>query len=101
MGIGIRNWSIDHAITLFHEFVDSAFTPKFAGSKFLGNRKYRTEPLEQCLRKSFKEDPIFGGKQEYSVNYGRKVAVTASSETAEQAVIFTNYNRPDDEQGKP
>lgn len=45
----------------------------------------------------FKDEPIFGGVHETSVSYAHKVAVTASCETGEQAVIFTNYNRADDD----
>jgi hypothetical protein len=102
LGIGVKNWSIESSISLFMKLVDRAFTTKFMGGIKL-KRKYRTEPLEQLLQENFKDEPIFGGTEEYSVShgsYGRKVAVTASTETAEQAVIFTNYNRPDDEQSK-
>jgi hypothetical protein len=41
---------------------------------------------------------MFGGVRETPLPSARKVAVTSSTETAEQAVIFTNYNRADDEQ---
>ncbi|KAF2650662.1 hypothetical protein K491DRAFT_697115 [Lophiostoma macrostomum CBS 122681] len=100
LGIGLKNWSIEYSIALFMKLVDQAFTRRLGGIRF-GTRKYKTEPLEQCLKENFKDELMFGGTEEYSISYGsygRKVAVTASCETAEQAVIFTNYNRPDDEQ---
>lgn len=71
------------------------------GGLKLGITKYRTQPLEEALKECFRDEMLFGGVHETSVNpYSRKVAVTAATETGEQAVIFTNYNRADDEQGK-
>lgn len=81
------------------KLVEKAFTPKFGGLMF-GTRKYRTYPLEDALRDCFKDETIFGGSFEASLNYARKVAVTAACETGEQAVIFTNYNRTNDETRK-
>lgn len=81
--------------------VDRAFTPKIwglGGVKF-GTTKYRTQPLQDALRDTFKEEMIFGGKFE-TPKSGRKVAVTSSNDTGGQAVIFTNYNRAASDQGK-
>ncbi|KAF2736521.1 hypothetical protein EJ04DRAFT_462876 [Polyplosphaeria fusca] len=97
LGLGIKNWSVDHTMTLFLKLVDKAFTPKLGG-RMIGKRKYRTRPLEDALMDCFKDEPIFGGSHEDSANYARKVAVTAAYETGEQAVIFTNYNRAEDDQ---
>jgi hypothetical protein len=80
--------------------VEKAFTPKFFGGISLGANKYRTQPLEEALSECFKDEPIFGGARETPLASARKVAVTSATETAEQAVIFTNYNRADDEQSK-
>jgi len=65
----------------------------------LGTSKYRTRPLEEALKSYFKDEQIFGGLHETPKSHARKVAVTAACETGEQAVIFTNYNRPEDGQG--
>jgi hypothetical protein len=52
------------------------------------------------LKKFFGDDYMFGGCQESSHQYDIKVAVTSATETANRAVIFTNYNRPDAGRGK-
>lgn len=56
--------------------------------------KYKTRPLVQALQASFKDDYLFGGKHEGYNNYHIKVALTSASETGDQAIILTNYNRP-------
>lgn len=81
--------------------VEKAFTPKFFGGISLGTNKYRTQPLEEALSECFKDESMFGGAHDIPLASARKVAVTSATETAEQAVIFTNYNRADDEQSKP
>ncbi|PSN59126.1 hypothetical protein BS50DRAFT_594903 [Corynespora cassiicola Philippines] len=94
LGLGLKNWSVDHCTKMFLNMVDRAFTPKIlglGGVKF-GTTKYRTQPLQDALRDTFKEEMIFGGKFE-TPKSGRKVAVTSSNDTGGQAVIFTNYNR--------
>jgi len=99
LGLGIKDWSVEHMIAIFPQLVDKAFTPKISGLK-LGKRKYRTRPLEEILIDYLKDDPIFGGVHEASIRYSRKVAVTAATESGEEAVIFTNYNRPDVDESK-
>lgn len=95
----MKGWSVKHCISLFKKLVDKAFSPRFYGGLKIGKSKYRTSPLEEALLDLFKDEAIFGGVHETSASYSRKVAVTASCETGEQAVIFTNYNRADDDQG--
>jgi hypothetical protein len=80
--------------------VEKAFTPKFFGGVSLGTTKYRTQPLEDTFSECFKEEAMFGGVRDAPLASARKVAVTSATETAEHAVIFTNYNRADDEQSK-
>lgn len=81
-------------INIFPQLIDKAFTPKVGGLKF-GKRKYRTKPFEEALVDYLKDEPIFGGSHEASARYSRKVAVTAATEMGDEAVILTNYNRPD------
>lgn len=100
LGLGIKNWSVDYCIKVFLRLVEKAFTRKFAGGVGFGTTKYRTRPLEEALTEVFQDAPMFGGVPETPEGNTRKVAVTAATETAEQAVIFTNYNRADDEQSK-
>ncbi|KAF2441827.1 hypothetical protein P171DRAFT_418623 [Karstenula rhodostoma CBS 690.94] len=99
LGLGIKNWSISTCITLFTRMVDRAFTPRFLGGVSFGKPTYRASPLEESLKECFGEESIFGGGRETSIACTRKVAVTAATETGERAVIFTNYNRADDEEG--
>jgi hypothetical protein len=89
---------VDYCIKLFLKLVEKAFTPKFFGGVTFGTTKYRTQPFEEALSECFKDEAIFGGVPETPDGCARKVAVTAATETADQAVIFTNYNRADDEQ---
>lgn len=100
LGVGIKNWHVDHCTKLFLRLVEKAFTPKFLGGVTFGTTKYRTQPLEEALSESFRDEAIFGGVPETPVGCTRKVAVTSATETGEEAVIFTNYNRADDEQSK-
>lgn len=97
LGLGIKNWPVDHCMGLFLKLVDKAFTPKFLGGVSFGTTKYRTQPLEEALRDAFKAETLFGGRREVPPAGHRKVVVTSAKDTAEQAVIFTNYNRPEDE----
>lgn len=85
---------------LFRRLVDKAFTQRFIGGVTFGTTKYRTQPFEDALSECFKDEALFGGVPDTHVGSARKVAVTAATETGEQAVIFTNYNRADDEQSK-
>lgn len=80
--------------------VDKAFTRKMIGGVFFGTTKYSTTQIEEALKECFKDEPIFGGDPDSSSTYARKVAVTAATETGEQAVVITNYNRASDEQSK-
>jgi hypothetical protein len=99
LGLGVENWPIDKCISHFMKFIDKAFTTRLGGFR-LGTSKYRTRPLEDALKTCFKNEKIFGGIHESSKSYARKVAVTAASETGEQAVIFSNYSRAADEQSR-
>ena len=89
---------MEYCIKLFPKLIKKAFTPKFLGGVTFGTTKYRTQPFEEALSECFRDEAIFGGVPEIPTGCARKVAVTAATETADQAVIFTNYNRADDEQ---
>ena len=84
-------------MSFFLKLVDKAFTPKFLGGVSFGTTKYRTKPLEEALRDAFKAETLFGGHREIPPAGRCKVVVTSAKDTAEQAVIFTNYNRLSDE----
>ncbi|KAF2462522.1 FabD/lysophospholipase-like protein [Lindgomyces ingoldianus] len=97
LALGVKRWDVRDSIQRFKKLVDKAFTPKFVGGLKLGKSKYRTKPLEDALKETFKDEAIFGGTRDVASG-ARKVAVTASCETGEQAVIFANYNRATDDQ---
>lgn len=76
-----------------------AFTPRFFHSTFLElaealhhGGQYKTGPLADGLRKIFSDDRIFGGGHR-CLKSQVKVAITSTTETGQQPVIFTNYNR--------
>lgn len=98
LGLGVKNWPVDRCRELFLGMVEKAFTPKFFGGVSLGTNKYHTKSLEEAFAESFKDETMFGGRRRTPLASTCKVAVTSATETAEQAVIFTNYNRADDEQ---
>ena len=102
MGLGVEGWSVDECIHQFANLCDTAFTPReLQGVPLLRQltvinhkySKYKTRPLEGVLQSSFSvsDEPLFGGQHSQS---GVKVAVTATTDTASQAVVMTNYNRP-------
>lgn len=76
-----------------------AFTPRFLHSTFLERAEalhhggqYKTRPLTEALQQIFSEDTIFGGGRG-CLKSQVKVAITSTTETGQQPVIFTNYNR--------
>ena len=78
------------------KLADKAFTPRWTR---IGS-KYKTKPLAQALQDAFQSENLFGGRHENSSSYYTKVAVTATTETAEYAVILANYNRQHERQRK-
>jgi hypothetical protein len=100
LALGIMDWPVDHCMKLFLRLVDKAFTPKVLGGVTFGNPNYRTKPLQEALCDSFEEETMFGGRRDTPIACSRKVAVTSAKRTGEQAVVFTNYNRKEDKQGR-
>jgi hypothetical protein len=72
--------------------MEKPFTSKLSELKF-GKRKYRTRPLEEVLEELLKDKLLFGGVHESPARCLQMVAVTAATDTVDQAIIFTNYNR--------
>lgn len=76
-----------------------AFTPRFfhgtplelAEALYHGGQ-YKTTPLTVALQKMFSDDFIFGGGHR-CLKSQVKFAITSTTETGQQPVIFTNYNR--------
>ncbi len=87
----------------FKSLCSKAFTPReLRGIPLLGKLSmvnhgsvYKTRPLESILKSILgNDDLLFGGQKSRCPRHAR-VAVTSTEETSKrQAVILTNYNRP-------
>jgi hypothetical protein len=97
MGLGVEQWRVAKCIEHFTRLTDKAFTPRWPAVAHLG-RRYKTQPYEEALQETFHDEYLFGGEHEEPSNI--KVAITATSETGESPVIFTNYNRQAETQRK-
>lgn len=108
----MEGWSIDECIGHFEKLCNSAFTPREFKDIWglirlsainLKYSKYKTKPFERILKGVFSlsDQPLFGGQQKQD-RPSVKVAVTSTTETGEQALLLTNYNRSrkNDHQGK-
>jgi len=62
-------------------------------SAILHRSKYKTKSFDDALKETFGDDQLFGGKCQES-RYQRKVAIVSTYGTGQEAVIMTNYNRP-------
>lgn len=60
--------------------------------------KFKTAPLQKALCSILGEQRLFGGKQAEGKAYSPKVAVMSTSGTGHEAVVLTNYSRPEDQQ---
>lgn len=102
LGLGAKNWTVSTCIGQFKEMCHTAFSKqKMIGAPVLEKismtyhgSMYKTKPFEALLKERFEEGPLFGGKTNSS-EMVTKVAVTSTTVIAQQAVILTNYNRPD------
>lgn len=103
LGLGVEGWSIDECIDQFAKLCTTAFTPReFHGIwgveeiSAISHKysKYKTRPLDDILKTTFSvaDQPLFGGNQN-DCHASVKVAVTSTTETAENALLLTNYNR--------
>ncbi|EUC48828.1 hypothetical protein COCMIDRAFT_2285 [Bipolaris oryzae ATCC 44560] len=93
LGLGVKNWSIEQSTRTFLNLVGNAFTTRYPGGFQFMRSKYKTKPLQSALLQAFGDEAMFGGVPEDMSGSARKVAVTAATETGEEVVIFTNYNR--------
>ncbi|KAL9049151.1 MAG: hypothetical protein Q9162_007370 [Coniocarpon cinnabarinum] len=92
LGLGAERWSISECIESFLFLCGKAFTEHKTKSLAHGGR-YRTTALTEALQEKFDAAKyLFGGKSKTN-SYTNKVAVTATTETWDEAVVFANYNR--------
>ncbi|KAL8916178.1 MAG: hypothetical protein Q9172_006425 [Xanthocarpia lactea] len=106
LGLGIEGWSTQTCIKNFERLCDTAFTPRelhkipvLGKLEVINNdyARYKAKPFEKILQESFSvsEQPLFGG-QYNNWQSSVRTAVTATSETGDQAVLLSNYNRSHD-----
>ncbi|MCJ1354083.1 MAG: hypothetical protein MMC33_004070 [Icmadophila ericetorum] len=102
LAFGVEGWPVNKCIEQFLLLCDNAFTPRemhgIWGLEQLAAMnheysRYKTRPLEKVLKESFSEQALFGGTRDRSRSMA-KVAVTATRETGQKAVLLANYNRP-------
>ena len=102
LGLGVKQWSVNHCVTEFIRLCDQAFTPRefnsVAGLQQVATlshgSKYKTTPLRNALKATFGTELLYGGQREAHTAYDIQVAVTATSATGEQSLLLANYSRP-------
>jgi patatin-like phospholipase/acyl hydrolase len=101
LGLGVKQWTIDHCVTEFIRLCDQAFSPRefnnVAGldvaTTLAHGSKYKTTPLRDALFSTFGEAELYGGRRKAHCDYNIQVAVTATSGTGEEGLILANYSR--------
>ena len=101
LGLGVKQWSVNHCVTEFVRLCDQAFSPREFNNVFALEQattlkhksKYRTQPLHQALRTAFGNDLLYGARPKPHLSYSTQVAVTATTGTGETGVILANYSR--------
>ena len=101
LGLGVKQWSVNHCVTEFVRLCDQAFTPRELNNVFALEQattlthgsKYKTTPLRQALRTAFGNDLLYGGRPKAHLSYSTQVAVTTSTLTGETGVVLANYSR--------
>ena len=104
LGLGVKQWSLNHCISEFIQLCDKAFTPRefdgLAGltqaTTLTHGSKYKTRPLRDTLEAVFGEENLYCGTRTVSYKYDTKVAVTTTSGTGQRAVVLANYTRQEE-----
>ena len=101
LGLGVKQWSVNHCVTEFVRLCDQAFTPRELNNVFaleqattiFHKSKYKKTPLRQALLTAFGNDLLYGGRPKAHLSYSTQVAVTATTGTGETGVVLANYSR--------
>lgn len=104
LGLGVRQWGLDHCVSEFVRLCEQAFTPRefrhVAGLRQAATlnhgSKYKTRPLQHALEEVFGHEELYGGRQQMHYVYDTKVAVTATSGTGQRALVLANYSRQEE-----
>lgn len=100
--LGVKGWSVEKMMREFKVLYKEAFTPReMTGVPLLQNLTnlyhgslYKTQPLERALKSCFSDLNLFGGIESQN-EMPVRVAVTSTTALEQKAVVFANYNRPD------
>ncbi|KAI3321837.1 hypothetical protein HD806DRAFT_523766 [Xylariaceae sp. AK1471] len=104
IALGVKKWSVSSAIEKFKDLCHEAYIARgisklpFSGalSSFYHKSLYKHQPLESALRRYLSEQPLFGATSHRSwATASNKVAITTTTASGRQNVVFANYNRPD------
>ncbi|KND92169.1 Phospholipase A I [Tolypocladium ophioglossoides CBS 100239] len=107
LGLGVESWSVDECMSSFRELCSEALRPRefrgVFGLRQLATYNHgsinRTKLFEGLLQSKFgPENLLFGGTPGGEI--ATKVAITSTTSVGHRAVIFTNYNRPDETEYK-
>ena len=98
LGLGAEHWTIEECLDKFVNLCTKAFTAHKTGPLALLHHggRYKTTHLQQAIQAVFSGHVLFGGHffgARLSSENPVKLAVTSTTESWEQAVVFTNYNR--------
>ncbi|KAE9983700.1 hypothetical protein BLS_003847 [Venturia inaequalis] len=101
LGLGSMGWSVEECTERFQSMCKTAFTRRLGVAipgigllvENFNHSRYATKPLEQTLKAAFTENEYLFGGPKRSTSSRIKVAVTATSLTGRNAIVFGNYNR--------
>ena len=104
LGLGVKQWSLNHCVSEFIRLCDRAFTPRefdnVAGFRqattLKHGSKYKTQPLQRALREAFDDEQLYGGPRKGHYEYDTKVAVTTTSGTGQRGLVLANYSRQEE-----
>ncbi|KAK5119234.1 hypothetical protein LTR85_007848 [Meristemomyces frigidus] len=102
LAVGVKQWPISRCINAFAKICDQGFVERpFAGvpvleqmSSLTHGSKYKTRPWQRVLENSLGTEALFGGERKANPKFAIKVGVTATSGTAKDALLISNYSRP-------
>ena len=101
LGLGVKQWSVNHCVTEFVRLCHQAFTPREFGhvpgleqaTTLAHGSKYKTRPLRDTLHSAFGDESLYGLRGKAHSSYTTQVAVTATSSTGETGLVLANYSR--------
>jgi hypothetical protein len=94
LSLGLGTFGVEECIEWYRRLSKDAFTARPISGPGRFSTRYKTKPIEKALKQAFQDKYLFGGPQGGTGGHFTKVAVTASTETGQDPILFANYNRP-------